>query len=364
MSTSNKKIVICGGGVIGASIAYHLSLRGAVSTIIERADIACAASGKAGGFLAFDWCDDIPLKQLARKSFELHAQLAQTLPTNYEYRRVDTLQVSVNAQNKSHKKNNSLPDWLNGEHISNAESIGTTSTTAQCHPYKFTHALVEAAKKNGSTVRIGIVKGIEVKNNKVEGVKVDDEVIPADVVIIAMGPWSSEILKQFSLPPLKSCKAHSVTFQPTSPISAHTLFLDYINEKGERSSPEVYPRITNEVYICGKTEDVPLPNDPKQIQPSEDKCEELQSLAKVLSIPLKDAPLTKKQACYLPISPDETPLIGKIPNIEGGFIATGHSCWGILNAPATGFALTELILDGKSSIDLTPFDPIRFTLNQ
>lgn len=42
-------------------------------------------------------------------------------------------------------------------------------------------------------------------------------------------------------------------------------------------------------------------------------------------------------------------------------IATGHSCWGILNSPATGAALAELIVDGKASIvDLTPFDPARF----
>ena len=71
-----KRIVICGGGVIGASIAYFLSRRGITPIVVERTAIACAASGKAGGFLARHWCDGTPLQPLARHSFDLHAQLA------------------------------------------------------------------------------------------------------------------------------------------------------------------------------------------------------------------------------------------------------------------------------------------------
>jgi glycine/D-amino acid oxidase-like deaminating enzyme len=50
-------VLICGGGVIGASIAYFLTRRGVETTVIERTGLACAASGKSGGFLALDWCD-------------------------------------------------------------------------------------------------------------------------------------------------------------------------------------------------------------------------------------------------------------------------------------------------------------------
>src|SRR5262249_26097635 len=72
-------VLICGGGVIGASIAYFLARRGVRSTVIERAGIACAASGKSGGFLALDWCDGTPLEALARRSFALHAELADEI---------------------------------------------------------------------------------------------------------------------------------------------------------------------------------------------------------------------------------------------------------------------------------------------
>src|SRR5260370_11189660 len=80
----------CGGGVIGASIAYFLSCRGVAATVIERTGLACAASGKAGGFLALDWCDGTPLEPLARRSFALHARLAAEIGGEWGYRRLTT----------------------------------------------------------------------------------------------------------------------------------------------------------------------------------------------------------------------------------------------------------------------------------
>ena len=62
------QVAICGGGVIGACAAYFLSLRGIEVIIIERAEMAAAASGKAGGFLGLDWCADTPTKRDARRA--------------------------------------------------------------------------------------------------------------------------------------------------------------------------------------------------------------------------------------------------------------------------------------------------------
>ena len=53
-------VVICGAGVIGASIAYFLAERGVAATLVERHGVACAACGKSGGFTARDWCEGQP----------------------------------------------------------------------------------------------------------------------------------------------------------------------------------------------------------------------------------------------------------------------------------------------------------------
>ena len=87
---SRKRAVICGGGAIGAAIAYFMSRRGARPIVIERHEVAGAASGKSGGFLALDWCRGSPLDRLARRSFELHAQLSSELGDPWGYRRLTT----------------------------------------------------------------------------------------------------------------------------------------------------------------------------------------------------------------------------------------------------------------------------------
>ena len=68
-----------------------------------------------------------------------------------------------------------------------------------------------------------------------------------------------------------------------------------------------------------------------------------------------------QQACNRPVTKDGLPLIGPVPGLPGAYVATGHSVWGILNAPATGEVITELIVDGHArTVNLTRFDPGRF----
>ena len=195
-------------------------------------------------------------------------------------------------------------------------------------------------------------------NKKVTGVKVDDDVIPADVVVIAMGPWSYKASSWFGVPQIRGQRAHSILVHPEKPVTAHALFVDY---QPMSRDPEVYPRPDGDVYICGMGDKVPLPEDPKDIKPDVDKCNELKRMGDLLSSNLRMSTVKTRQACYLPMSPDGLPIIGKVPRVEGAYIATGHGCWGILNAPATGEAIAELIIKGKCSfLDLSPFDPARF----
>ncbi len=79
-----------------------------------------------------------------------------------------------------------------------------------------------------------------------------------------------------------------------------------------------------------------------------------------LSPVLAASPIRARQACYRPVTEDGLPLIGPVPGVDGAYVATGHSVWGMLNAPATGEAMSELILDGTTRhVDLAPFAPGR-----
>src|SRR5213593_229943 len=129
-----RHVVVCGAGVIGASVAYFLTRRRIAVTVVERSGVACAASGKSGGFLALDWCDGSPLGPLARTSFALHAQLARELGTDYGYRRVDTFMLAARERGVIAGGDRvPAPAWLDGAGVVSA-ALGTTETTAQVHP--------------------------------------------------------------------------------------------------------------------------------------------------------------------------------------------------------------------------------------
>ncbi|MFQ5995038.1 MAG: NAD(P)/FAD-dependent oxidoreductase [Acidiferrobacterales bacterium] len=354
------RVVICGAGVVGASIAYFLSLRGIATTVVDRCGIAAAASGKSGGFLALDWCDGSPLAPLAHASFALHAELARSLETDYGYRTMDTYYVEAREQGPV-ARSRATPEWLDGR-CAVRRVLGTPRTTAQVHPEKFTHALIEAAEAQGTTLQIGRIERVTVsdKPNGAHSVIVDGEAILADVVVVAMGPWSTKTAEWLPLPPVGGLKGESITIRPIRDVPAHALFAEYQTSRGEHYSPEVFPRPDGEVYLCGMPDTSPVPDDPTQVEVNMDACDRLQQLAASFSSSLVGAQRTRSQACYRPICADGLPLLGKVPTVRGAYVATGHNCWGILNAPASGLAMAELIVDGHSqTIDLSPFNPAR-----
>ncbi len=356
MSTPGH-VIVCGAGVVGASVAYFLARRGVRVTVVERSGVACAASGKSGGFLALDWCDGSLLGPLARASFALHADLARELGTDYGYRRMETFMLAARERGgrpADHRV--PAPAWLDAE-ATVMDVLGSIETTAQVDPARFTAALVRAAEARGATLRLGVVDGVLRRAGAARGVTVDGAAVEADAVVLAMGPWTGAT--DLPLPRVQGLKGYSVTLAAAG-VPAHALFVDYRTADGRRLEPEIFPRPGGEVYVCGMADPAPLPDSPDAVDVSEAACAVLARAAGRVSTQLAAARITRRQACYRPVTDDGLPLIGPVPGVAGAFVATGHGPWGMLNAPATGRALAELIVDGAaSSVDLRAFDPAR-----
>ena len=353
------RVLICGGGVIGASIAYFLSHRGIPPIVIERTGVACAASGKSGGFLALDWCDCSPLAPLARRSFALHAALAEELLGDWGYRRLTTYSGYGGAHGVTGRGAARPVAWL-AEDVFIDRRIGVAETTAQVHPGAFTAVLMRAAQAQGAELRIGEVTGLAMSaGGHVAGVIVNNETIEGDAVVIAMGPWSVLASRWLPLPAVFGLKGHSLVFETGRAIAAEALFLEYQEASGALLSPEVFPRADGTTYVCAISSEAPLPIDPAAVAPDPGASERLHDICRRLSPALGRANVLARQACFRPVTEDGRPLIGAIPSVPGAYVATGHSVWGILNAPATGEAMAELIADGTSRIDLAAFSPAR-----
>ena len=345
--------------MIGASIAYFLARRGVAVTVVERSGVACAASGKSGGFLALDWCDGSVLGPLARTSFALHAELAREIRTDYGYRRMDTFMLAARERGDVVGRHRvEAPRWLDGAGIVTAV-LGDTETTAQIHPAKFTTALIDAARTHGAAVHIGVVDNVVRGDAAACGVSVAGQTIEGDAVVLATGPWTGRFARRLGLPRVTGLKGYSVTLTGAS-VPAHALFVDYRTADGRGLEPEIFPRPDGTVYVCGMADPAPLPDSPDDVDVNDAACEVLARAAGRVSTALAGAHIDRRQACYRPVTDDGVPLIGQVPGLAGAFVATGHGPWGMLNAPATGLAMAELIADGAAtSVDLRPFDPAR-----
>lgn len=388
ISSTFGKIVIGGGGIIGNSIAYYLAKNHNTPCVIidVAGKPAPAASGKAGGFLARDWSDFNPgLGPLQRLSFDLHSEIASHLGEDViQYRRLTCAAVSVapddasiQQQKPKSKKLEGIVEWADLGNVKGGSSMGNEETIAQVHPKKLCEAMFGYAE---STVGTKMVKGRIVEavlktnddnNDKtttkvVTGVKLEDgTVIDADALVVACGPWSYEAKSWFggddnrkknnNIPDMFGTKYHSILIKSPRVLNQAVFFQG-------AGDPEVYPRPDGDAYITGFPDyPVVVTDRPGEERLMQDKVNELIDATKIVSSDLLGniEPHTK-QCCFLPTTQNGMPVIGKlIPNdVDGAFVASGHSCWGILNGPATGLAMADLLVTGASNkVDLRFFDP-------
>jgi glycine/D-amino acid oxidase-like deaminating enzyme len=214
----------------------------------------------------------------------------------------------------------------------------------------------------GAELRHGtVVDLVREASGAVRGVALaGGEIAEGDAVVIAMGPWSILAARWLPLPAVLGYKGHSLVFETGAAVPAEALFLEYYEASGKILTPELFPRADGTTYVCAISTTGPMPVDPAGVSPDEGAHARLEALCRTISPALAAAPIKARQACLRPVTEDGLPLIGAVPSMEGAYVATGHSVWGMLNAPATGEAMSELILDGATHhVDLAPFAPGR-----
>ncbi|KAK3359317.1 FAD dependent oxidoreductase [Lasiosphaeria hispida] len=277
-------------------------------------------------------------------------------------------------------------NWIDGELIHHYEEMGMpgSTETSQVHPFYFTTAIAELAKERGVDIRIGAkvtkinrtksgVRSVEYEDRRTGDACFIDEI--TDVVVTA-GPWTGKLLPRSRV---EGLRAHSVVFDvDISPYAVFTniqLPTDYVPEhratKGQKRKhrgnvdPEIYARPGNEAYACGEPDStIPLPETADLVQCDEAQCDDLVAYIGTVSPVLGAAPIKAKQACYMPrhmrFGEERGPLIGQT-SVPGIWIAAGHTCWGVQNAPGTGCLMAELLYDGVAkSADIDKLDPKKF----
>ena len=241
------------------------------------------------------------------------------------------------------------------------------------HPRKLCEKIWEyAEQQQGSTlIRGKVVQAIidETSNgNIIKGVLLEDGTcIEADILVVACGPWTQQAFQTWfpsnvisNLPTVTGIKCHSMLVKPPR-IFSQAVFFESDGALGD-GDLEVYPRPDGDCYVNGFAGDeVIVEEDPGEEVIERDAIDLLIHAMDVTSTELGGLEPHTEQVCYWPETEDGLPLIGNIPNIQGAYVATGHSVWGILQGPSTGKALAELLIRGSCTcLDLTPFDVARY----
>lgn len=258
--------------------------------------------------------------------------------------------------------------------------IGGGGTTAQVTPGDLTRFLVDEAVAKGVKLRVQTeARGLELDaHGKVSGVKVHtngrDEVLPATQVVIATGPWTGRLLREWFTPKtmpaylrsasmIDASRAHSILIKAAKDHQLSSdCFFSEMRYGSSAGAPEFYIRPKGYAYVSGGSDEEPLPRLADDVTFDPKLTARLQEQTAVLSpefLDVKsDAKLLTEQACYLPISPrTAAPIIGGSAT-DGVYVAAGHAVWGISNSLGTGKVMTELLLDGKAtSADIRHLHP-------
>ena len=366
---ASREVVIIGGGIVGCATAYYLGKKGIKATIIERDNFAGHASGFALGELRPLVGAGIPdpMGLLSLESFRLHMNLSDELieETNVDTDfQLHTWITAAYSEKEAIAMKSTLAwqqaqegfdvEWMEENDVLSLERrlkpglVGgiVTRPVALLDPYKLSLALLQASEYMGTTMRHGLVDGVEFRGDEVTAVRIGEEKIPCDAVVVAMGPWSGNVSSWVNVK------------VPVEPLKGQILRLDAGNAPSmvvSWGNGYAVSKPDGLVWI-GTTEELVGFSESPTI---EGRDAIMESVLSVLPH-LNDASLVYQTSCLRPVSPDRLPILGLVPNKKGMVIATAGGRKGIHLGPIMGRIAADLVLQGETEFDISALALDRF----
>ena len=384
----SSEIVVIGGGVIGAATAYFLCKEGAEVMIVEAEDLAGGASGACDGFLSLQTKQPGSHLDLARESIGLYPSIAEDLEVDIEYNPCGGLVMATSQEQLKELKARAKKLRAAGvelETLAPAEIKGYLQDAskeikgacycpddAQVNPIALTLGLAQKAQEMGATILKGCkVENIVVTNNRVREVNTTAGSIHSRRVVCAAGTGSNQIGKMIIVDiPILPQRGQILVTEARDPVlEVIVAGAEYLGTKAnidalmprEEEAMKLGLGFTAEQTASGNI----LLGSTREFAGFDNRTtpDAINAIAKnaISYLPwVKDLDVIRSFAGLRPCSPDGLPILGTVKGVKGFYIATGHSGDGICLAPITGKLISELDLDGETSLDLSPFSLYRF----
>jgi len=364
----NPDVLVVGGGIVGAAIAWRLAKDGRSVMLLEKGEIGREASWAAGGMLTPVHLADYPpaLAEACGASLALYEPLCREVAAasgvDPEYRVTGLLLLVTDDAGEEaareleawKRQRNQPVERLTRDQAIEVEPRLTPRLRralrlpdiAQVRNNRMAVALCEAARRKGAEIRPNSpVTGFLRVPGRVTGVKTPRGDVYAGTTILAAGAWSADLLRPLGLDlKVKPIKGQ-ILLAGGPPDFCRHMILD-----GESY---LIPRADGRILIGSTLEDVGF--DKSVIL---DAIGDLAARGARLMPELGKLPMVTSWAGLRPATPDRLPYLGKGP-VDGLIVATGHYRNGILLAPITAEVVADLLAGQAPPLDLTPFDPMR-----
>jgi sarcosine oxidase subunit beta len=369
---NQSQLVIIGGGVMGASAAYHLALKGCQDIVLleKQPFFGQGATGKCAGGIRYQFSTEINIRlsQLSLPMLErFEEETGQAIDLRWPgYLFLLTQETDLQKFRSNVALQHSLgvqTEWLSGHEIRRrvpqlaaADVLAGTfhDKDGLADPNGVVAGYISAGRRLGvKAFTDTAVTNIETNNNRITAVQTNQGRTTCQIVVNAAGPWSAVVSDMAGIPlPVTPIRRQMLTTTPLPEITAEFPFIIdfaqslYFHREGEglltgMSNPHQPPGLDERV------------DDDWELVHMEAAIERLPLLAR--------AGRQSAWAGLYEVTPDAHPIFGPVPGLQGYYLVTGFSGHGFMHGPGAGLLMSEIILEGQAtSLDISMLDYGRF----
>jgi sarcosine oxidase subunit beta len=368
----HAEVVIVGGGVMGASTAYHLALKGCKKVVLLERDplFGQEATGKCAGGIRYQFATEINIR-LSLLSLPMLDRFEEELGQAIDLRHcgylflltreedVKTFHASLTLQHRL----GVMTEWLSGDEvrsrlpiISLEDVLGATWNPQDglVDPNSVVQGYIAGAKRMGARCLTDVeVKNISLENGRIHGVKTTLGEMETSIVVNAAGPWAAQIGTMIGLDiPVVPVRRQIAVTTPIPQLPPHFPFvIDFVkNLYFHREGPGILTGMSNL-------------NEPPSFNQEVDREWELRHFDEAMArMPLlENVGISSRWAGLYEVTPDAHPILGRAPEVDGFYCINGFSGHGMMHGPICGLLLAEEILDGKAhTLDISSLSLTRF----
>jgi sarcosine oxidase subunit beta len=365
------EVVIIGGGVMGASAAYHLALAGQRDVVLleAEAEFGLGATGRCAGGVRYQFATEINIR-LSIASLAMLETLADETGVDPQYRKCGYLFALTSeaevADFQAHvalqRRLGVQTEWLSGDEVRRRlplmrfdDALAGTfhARDGLADPHSVVTGYLQGARRLGVlTFADSRVKGLDVAGGRVRSVNTERGEIGCAHILIAAGPWAAEVGRMAGIEiPILPVRRQMLVTTPVPGLPADFPFvIDF--------AQSLYFHREGGGILTGMSNVRQAPGFDQSVDPDW----ELQAMEAALQrMPaLESVGRLSAWAGLYEVTPDAHPIFGPTP-VSGLWIVAGFSGHGFMHGPVAGRIMAEYLLEGSPrTVDVTALDLARF----